>query len=345
MVSPTQYPSRPSHLGLLKHISRNSVLSHTSGSSLSTPPRNNACSHDVGAVRTVHGTPRYRAPELCGSFFTRYSPAVDVWGLGCILAEVMMQKPLFPGRNVVHQLELITDLLGTPSPESMAKVENEKARRFLLNMPHKPPVPLEKHFVGVHPTLVQLLGKMITFDPSERWSAAECLASPIFNRLRSRAHESMVRGWRAHICNLITLVPAYTHCGALQDAHHTHHNTSLQNTLCTHHRRVASVPSLRDALRIARLTVDGGGRRGAPQATPINRMMFSFEKSKPSTESVRALIYEEVLNYHPAIKAEHEKGSAGVHPSFKYPRCAVWCLHLVGTPPSPAPTARPPHTR
>lgn len=72
------------------------------------------------------------------------------------------------------------------------------------------------------------------------------------------------------------------------------------------------------------------GGRGAPQATPIDRMMFSFEKSKPSTESVRALIYEEVLNYHPAIKAEYEKGSAGVHPSFKYPRCAVLCLLLVG---------------
>jgi hypothetical protein len=45
-----------------------------------------------------------------------------------------MQKPLFPGRNVVHQLELITDLLGTPSAESTAKVQNEKSRRFLHNL-------------------------------------------------------------------------------------------------------------------------------------------------------------------------------------------------------------------
>ena len=64
----------------------------------------------------------YRAPELCGSFFAKYSPAIDIWSIGCIFAEILLGKPLFPGRNVVHQLELITDLLGTPSPQVVAKV-------------------------------------------------------------------------------------------------------------------------------------------------------------------------------------------------------------------------------
>ena len=50
------------------------------------------------------------------------SPAIDIWSIGCIFAEILLGKPLFPGRNVVHQLELITDLLGTPSPEVIAKV-------------------------------------------------------------------------------------------------------------------------------------------------------------------------------------------------------------------------------
>lgn len=66
----------------------------------------------------------YRAPELCGSFFAKYSPAIDIWSVGCIFAEVLLGKPLFPGRNVVHQLELITDQLGTPPPEVIAKVES-----------------------------------------------------------------------------------------------------------------------------------------------------------------------------------------------------------------------------
>lgn len=64
----------------------------------------------------------YRAPELCGSFFTKYTPAIDIWSIGCIFAEILLGKPLFPGRNVVHQLELITDLLGTPSSEVISKV-------------------------------------------------------------------------------------------------------------------------------------------------------------------------------------------------------------------------------
>ena len=50
------------------------------------------------------------------------SPAIDIWSIGCIFAEILLGKPLFPGRNVVHQLELITDLLGTPSSEVIAKV-------------------------------------------------------------------------------------------------------------------------------------------------------------------------------------------------------------------------------
>mmetsp|Transcript_711 Transcript_711/g.1479 ORF Transcript_711/g.1479 Transcript_711/m.1479 type:complete len:572 (-) Transcript_711:660-2375(-) len=132
----------------------------------------------------------YRAPELCGSFFTKYTPGVDVWGLGCILAEIISGKPLFPGRNVVHQLELITDMLGTPTAEQLAKVRNEKARRFLANMKYKPGVPLASTFVNADKGIVDLLQLMLKFDPADRPTAAECLASPIFNRLRSPAHEA-----------------------------------------------------------------------------------------------------------------------------------------------------------
>jgi serine/threonine protein kinase len=63
----------------------------------------------------------YRAPELCGSFFSKYTPAIDIWSVGCIFAELLTGKPLFPGKNVVHQLDLMTDLLGTPSAESISK--------------------------------------------------------------------------------------------------------------------------------------------------------------------------------------------------------------------------------
>jgi mitogen-activated protein kinase 1/3 len=52
----------------------------------------------------------------------QYTPAIDIWSIGCIFAELLTGKPLFPGKNVVHQLDIITDLLGTPSPETIARV-------------------------------------------------------------------------------------------------------------------------------------------------------------------------------------------------------------------------------
>ena len=114
----------------------------------------------------------YRAPELCGSFFGRYSPAIDTWSVGCIFAEVLLHRPLFPGRNVVHQLELITDCLGTPAPEVIAKVRNEKARRFLAGMRRKPGS-FDAVFAGVDARAAALLRRLLAFDPSERPSAGE----------------------------------------------------------------------------------------------------------------------------------------------------------------------------
>lgn len=131
----------------------------------------------------------YRAPELCGSFFAKYSPAIDVWSIGCIFAEVLLGKPLFPGRNVVHQLELITDLLGTPPPEVIAKVRNEKARRFLVNMRKKPGVPFEQHFPKADKGALALLKRLLAFDPSERPECDEALADAYFAGLHSPARE------------------------------------------------------------------------------------------------------------------------------------------------------------
>ena len=52
----------------------------------------------------------------------QYTPAIDIWSIGCIFAELLTGKPLFPGKNVVHQLDLMTDILGTPSAEAIGRV-------------------------------------------------------------------------------------------------------------------------------------------------------------------------------------------------------------------------------
>ncbi|KAL7163631.1 hypothetical protein ACSBR2_039697 [Camellia fascicularis] len=125
----------------------------------------------------------YRAPELCGSFFSRYTPAVDIWSIGCIFAEMLTGKPLFPGKNVVHQLDIITDLLGTPSSESIARIRNEKARRYLNSMRKKPPVPFSQKFPNADPLALSLLERLLAFDPRDRSSAEEALADPYFSSL------------------------------------------------------------------------------------------------------------------------------------------------------------------
>ncbi|KAL5662723.1 hypothetical protein ACJX0J_029848, partial [Zea mays] len=122
----------------------------------------------------------YRAPELCGSFFSKYSPAIDMWSIGCIFAEILTGKPLFPGKNVVHQLDLMTDLLGTPSTDTISQIRNEKARRYLSSMRRKQPIPFSEKFPNADHSALKLLQRLLAFDPKDRPTAEEALADPYF---------------------------------------------------------------------------------------------------------------------------------------------------------------------
>ncbi|KAL3631536.1 Mitogen-activated protein kinase 20 [Castilleja foliolosa] len=131
----------------------------------------------------------YRAPELCGSFFSKYTAAIDIWSIGCIFGEVLTGKPLFPGKNVVHQLDLITDLLGTPSMDTISRVRNEKARRYLTSMRKKQPVPFAKKFPNADPFSLRLLQRLLAFDPKDRPTAEEALSDPYFKGLAKAERE------------------------------------------------------------------------------------------------------------------------------------------------------------
>ncbi|KAK9933508.1 hypothetical protein M0R45_020705 [Rubus argutus] len=132
----------------------------------------------------------YRAPELCGSFFSKYTPAIDIWSIGCIFAELLTGKPLFPGKNVVHQLDLMTDLLGTPCAEAIARVRNEKARRYLSSMRKKRQIPFSQKFPNADPLALRLLERMLAFEPKDRPTAEEALLIPIFKGLAKVERET-----------------------------------------------------------------------------------------------------------------------------------------------------------
>lgn len=66
----------------------------------------------------------YRAPEIMLNW-QNYDKAIDIWSAGCIMAEMLTSKPLFPGKDHVHQLRIITDLLGTISGDIIKPGDNE----------------------------------------------------------------------------------------------------------------------------------------------------------------------------------------------------------------------------
>ncbi|KAL8160154.1 hypothetical protein V2J09_001691 [Rumex salicifolius] len=90
------------------------------------------------------------------------------------------RKPLFPGKNVVHQLDIMTDLLGTPPPECISRIRNDKARRYLSNMREKIAVPFSQKFPNVDPRALSLLQRLLAFDPRDRPTAEEALSDSYF---------------------------------------------------------------------------------------------------------------------------------------------------------------------
>ncbi|KAF8343161.1 CMGC/MAPK protein kinase [Cantharellus anzutake] len=72
----------------------------------------------------------YRAPEIMLNF-KMYTKAIDMWSVGCILAEMISGKPLFPGRDYHHQLSLILDVLGTPSLDDFYAIHSPRSREYI----------------------------------------------------------------------------------------------------------------------------------------------------------------------------------------------------------------------
>lgn len=124
----------------------------------------------------------YRAPEVLCSW-TDYSTAIDIWSIACILVEMHTRKPLFPGNNTQHQLDLIMNLMGTPVDEELMKIPNDKCRRFIQACPRTPGKSFEAAFPGMSEEVIELLSKMLSWDPAGRLSVEEALNERFFASL------------------------------------------------------------------------------------------------------------------------------------------------------------------
>ena len=126
----------------------------------------------------------YRAPELLLAN-EGYDAKIDVWSVGCILAEMYLRKPFLMGTDWKNQLYLIVELLGTPKEEELTFIQNDKAKAFLKNYPEKSKGKFEEMFSEAKPDSkgLDLLQKMLIFDPRTRISIEEALQHPYLEEL------------------------------------------------------------------------------------------------------------------------------------------------------------------
>ncbi|XP_031485778.1 mitogen-activated protein kinase homolog NTF6-like [Nymphaea colorata] len=124
----------------------------------------------------------YRAPELLLNC-SEYTAAVDIWSVGCILMEIIKREPLFPGKDYVQQLGLITELLGSPDDSDLGFLRSDNARRYVKRLPQFPKQPFSVKFPNASPAALDLAEKMLVFDPSKRITVEEALNHPFLRSL------------------------------------------------------------------------------------------------------------------------------------------------------------------
>ncbi|KNE62993.1 CMGC/MAPK/P38 protein kinase [Allomyces macrogynus ATCC 38327] len=139
---------------------------------------------DFGLARTNDpqmtgyvSTRYYRAPEIMLTW-QKYDNAVDIWSVGCIFAEMLTGKPLFPGKDHVNQFSIITELLGSPPENVVNTICSENTLKFVKSLPPREKQPFAEAFPDQDPVALDLLEKMLVFDSKERVTAAEALAHP-----------------------------------------------------------------------------------------------------------------------------------------------------------------------
>ncbi|KAK9280554.1 hypothetical protein L1049_014247 [Liquidambar formosana] len=120
----------------------------------------------------------YRPPELLLGT-TKYGPAVDMWSVGCIFAELLHGKPIFPGKDEPEQLNKIFELCGAPDEVNWPGVS-----KITWYNTFKPTRPMKRRLREVFRLFdrhaLELLERMLTLDPSQRISAKDALDAEYF---------------------------------------------------------------------------------------------------------------------------------------------------------------------
>ena len=143
---------------------------------------------DLGSCKGMYSKPPfteyistrwYRSPE-CLLTDGYYNYKMDIWGLGCVFYEILTLEPLFPGDDEIDQVNKINYILGSPSDELFFKFVKNSAHRNEFNFEYQKGVGIQRYLTHVSPDVVDLIGKMLIYDPDLRYTARQCLNHECF---------------------------------------------------------------------------------------------------------------------------------------------------------------------
>lgn len=143
---------------------------------------------DFGSAKVLGGEPNisyicsryYRAPELILGA-TEYTTAIDIWSAGCVIGELLIGHPLFPGESGIDQLVEIIKVLGTPSRADISAMNTECTDYKLPNIRGNP---WNKVFnASTNPDAANLLAQLLTYSPAKRITASSACSHEFFQPL------------------------------------------------------------------------------------------------------------------------------------------------------------------
>lgn len=147
---------------------------------------------DLGSCRGIYSrqpfteyisTRWYRAPE-CLLTDGYYNFKMDLFAAGCVCFEIVALFPLFPGQNEMDQIQKIHNVLGTPPAELLTRKFKRNASHMDFNFPEKKGTGIERLIPHADTELVELMKKLVRYDPDERILARQALKDPYFRELR-----------------------------------------------------------------------------------------------------------------------------------------------------------------
>mmetsp|Transcript_19336 Transcript_19336/g.23087 ORF Transcript_19336/g.23087 Transcript_19336/m.23087 type:complete len:478 (-) Transcript_19336:490-1923(-) len=183
---------------------------------------------DFGSCRGIYSkqpyteyisTRWYRAPE-CLLTDGYYNYKMDMWGVGCVFFEIVSLFPLFPGTNELDQIQKIHNVVGTPPAELLNKMKR-RSQHMDFNFPPKEGSGIEKLIPHVSPECVDLITKLLTYNPDDRLSARQALRHPYFRELRDaeKRQQALTSPDLSTSNGVLTLPPATSDSAASTSSH------------------------------------------------------------------------------------------------------------------------------